>query len=54
MTREQAETMAKLLDAEAGVGFTQKALVRLAVLNMIADALRELEATAKQETEIDG
>lgn len=57
MNREQVNTMAKLLDIEAGSGFTQKALDRLAVLNMIADALREIEAreqAAKASEEIDG
>lgn len=52
MTREQVTMMARLLDTEAGVGFTQKALDRLNILNTIADALREIEAqekTHKQE-----
>jgi hypothetical protein len=57
MTREQVETMARLLDVEAGAGFTQRALNRLPVLNMIADALREIDAqekAANAKDEIDG
>ena len=56
MTREQIETMGRLLDVEAGAGFTQKALARLEVINMIADGLRALEVAAaqQQESEIDG
>jgi hypothetical protein len=44
MNREQINMMQRLLDLEAGVGFTQKALDRLTVVNMIADALRAITA----------